>query len=137
MHSIDKGEVARYLAIAHFIKLGAIVSVPATENSPYDLIVDSGGKLYRAQIKKLMPQDNGTLKLPACSKEYKGGKYYDVKYSASTIDWLIGVDTENGRFYRIDYTTGEFDGYSGFLLRTEPTKNNNSVRVRFAKDYEF
>jgi len=137
MHTVDKGEVARYLAIVHLMKKDAIVSIPTSENSPYDLVVDYQGKLYRAQVKKLMPQGNGTLKLPACTKIFKNDKWTDVKYTSSDIDWLLGVDIDNNKLYRIDYTTGKFDGFSGFLLRLEPTKNNNIVRIRLAKDYEF
>lgn len=137
MHTIDKGEVARYLAIVHLMKKDAIVSIPTSENCSYDLVVDYQNKLYRAQVKKLMPQDNGTLKLPACSKTFKDGKWIDVKYTSSDIDWLLGVDIDHDKLYRIDYTTGKFDGFSGFILRLEPAKNNNLVRIRFAKDYEF
>lgn len=137
MHTVDKGEIARYLAIVHLMRKDAVVSIPTSENCAYDLVVDYQGKLYRAQVKKLMPQDNGTLKLPACSKILKDGKWTDVKYTSADIDWLLGVDIENNKLYRMDYTTGKFDGFSGFLLRLEPTKNNNIVRIRFAKDYEF
>ena len=84
-----------------------------------------------------MPQDNGTLKLPASTSSYKDGKYTDVKYSASDIDWLIGVDIDSNKFYLIDYTSGKFDNFSSFLLRVDPPKNNNVLRIRYAKDYEF
>jgi hypothetical protein len=137
MHTIDKGEIARYLAIVLLMKKDAIVSIPTSENCSYDLVVDYQGKLYRAQVKKLIPQDNGTLKLPACSNIHKNGKWTDVKYTSLDIDWLLGVDIDNSKLYRMDYTTGKFDGFSGFLLRLEPAKNNNTVRIRFAKDYEF
>lgn len=74
MHTVDKGEIARYLAIVHLIKKDAVVSILTSENCAYDLVVDYQGKLCRVQVKKLMPQDNGTLKLPACSKILKDGK---------------------------------------------------------------
>lgn len=137
MHTIDKGEVARYLAIVLLMKKDAIVSIPTSENSSYDLIVDYQSKLYRAQVKKLIPQNNGTLKLPACSKILKDNKWHDVKYTQCDIDWLLGIDIEQNKMYKLDYTTGKFDNYSGFILRLEPTKNNNMARIRFAKDYEF
>lgn len=137
MHSVDKGEVARYLAIPHLIKKGMIVSIPTTENSSYDLIADWNSKLYRIQVKKLIPQDNGTLRLSASTQQYKNKKYSNEQYSSVDIDWLLGVDIDNNKFYLLDYTTGKFDGFTGFHLRLDPAKNNNSARVRFAKDYEF
>lgn len=137
MHTVDKGEIARYMAIAHLMKKDATVSIPTSENCSYDLIADYQGKLYRVQIKKLIPQNNGTLRLQAYSKNNKQGKHTITKYSSADIDWLLGVDIENNKFYLIDYTSGKFDGSNGFLLRLTPPKNNKIIGIRYAKDYEF
>lgn len=50
MHK-DQGNVGEAAAILYFTKIGAKVSKPLFENTPYDLIVDDGISLYRVQIK--------------------------------------------------------------------------------------
>ena len=136
MHPVDKGEVARYMAVAYLIKKGAVVSVPLTENSSYDLIVDYEGKIRRTQVKKGR-YHNGALQISLHSTSYAKGKKLSVKhYTSNDIDWLIGVDVEHDKFYLIDYTTGSFDGRNSIWLRVEEGQNRGKKAV-LAKDYEL
>lgn len=50
MHKVQ-GNIGEAAAILHFTKLGYVVSKPLYENSPYDLIVDDSGNIYRIQVK--------------------------------------------------------------------------------------
>ena len=136
MHTIDKGEVARYMAVAHLIKKGMKVSVPLTENSSYDLIVDDGTKLYRTQIKKGTYR-NGALQIQLHSTSYKKDNELTIKkYSSHDIDWLIAVDVEHNKFYLLDYSTGKLDGRNAIWLRIEePKKATNNIV--YAKDFEI
>lgn len=136
MHTVDKGEVARYMVVTHLISKGMKVSVPLTENCSYDLVADHSGKLYRTQVKKGNYR-NGALQIHCHSPSYaKNEKLNLHKYTSRDIDWLIGVDVEHGKFYLLDYTTGQYDGRNSVWLRVEQPKRptNNIV---YAKDYEF
>jgi hypothetical protein len=136
MHTVDKGEVARYMVVAHLIKMGKIVSVPLTENSSYDLIVDSNNKLFRTQVKKGR-YHNGALEVSLHSVSYARGKKLNLKkYTSADIDWLIAVDVEHNKFYLLDYTTGQFDGRNSIWLRVEEGKKKRPNTV-FASNYEF
>lgn len=132
MHTVDKGEVSRYLAIAHFTKLGWRTSVPITENSPYDLIVECDGKLNRVQVKtaKRKP-DILDIRLTSSNEKYK------KKYCSKDIDWLVGVDIENNKFYKIDYSSDRFNGRSQISLRLSETQNNRTENINWAKDFEI
>lgn len=46
-----KGDIAELRCMAELLELGFIVAPPIGENSPYDVIVDTGEKLARCQIK--------------------------------------------------------------------------------------
>lgn len=46
-----KGDIAVTQAIAYFTEIGYDVSLPITESSSYDLIVDDHIALYRVQVK--------------------------------------------------------------------------------------
>lgn len=132
MHTVDKGEVSRYLAVAHFTKLGWRTSVPITENSPYDLIVECDGKLHRVQVK--------TAKIEPSHIEIRltsSNTNYTKKYSGDDIDWLVGVDIDANKFYRIDYSNGLFDKRRQINLRTVATKNNRVKDVNWAKNFEI
>ena len=51
MNRKQQGDVGVAMAIAYYTKKGYGVSVPLTDNLRYDLIVDSGEKLLRVQVK--------------------------------------------------------------------------------------
>ena len=136
MHPIDKGEVARYMTVAYLIKKGMIVSVPLTENSSYDLIVEHQRKLYKTQVKKGR-YHNGALQVSLHTSSYKKDRALTVKnYTAQDIDWLIGVEVDHEKYYLIDYTTGKFDGRNSIWLRIEDGKRKGKQTI-FAKDYEL
>lgn len=46
-----QGNIGEAAAILHYTKKGCIVSKPLFENTPYDLVVDSGEGLKRVQVK--------------------------------------------------------------------------------------
>lgn len=46
-----QGNIGEAAAIFHFAKLGYIVSKPLFENTPYDLIVDDGCRVFKVQVK--------------------------------------------------------------------------------------
>jgi hypothetical protein len=51
VNSKAKGEISEGLVIAHLLKLGYSISMPFGDNQRYDVIVDDGDRLWRAQVK--------------------------------------------------------------------------------------
>jgi hypothetical protein len=136
MHTIDKGEIARYLAAVHLMKLGYVVSVPLTENSSYDLIVEDKGKLFRTQVKKATLSD-GVLKVNLHTVNHNTNIAGTTKkYTAKDIDLLIAVYVEENKLYKLDYSTGEYDNRNTIWLRLDPPKRKR-LDIKYAKDYEF
>lgn len=132
MHTVDKGEISRYLAVAHFTELGWRTSIPITENSPYDLIVECEEKLNRVQIKTAQIKNNA-IEIRLTSSNAK----YSKKYSSEEIDWLVGVDIQNKKYYRVIYKPGIFDKRRQISLRLFPAKNNRTKNINWAKDFEI
>lgn len=56
MHK-DQGNLGEAAAMFHFTRIGAKVSKPLFENTPYDLVVDLEGKLSRVQVKSTSYQN--------------------------------------------------------------------------------
>lgn len=55
----QRGDQGVATAILHYTRQGCIVSVPATEATRYDLIVDRAGLLARVQVKTTVYRRNG------------------------------------------------------------------------------
>lgn len=51
MNTKQQGDIGVAVAIAYYTKCGHVVSVPLTDNSRYDLVVEMAGVLKRIQVK--------------------------------------------------------------------------------------
>lgn len=51
MNRKSQGNIGESFAIFFYTKQGFIVSKPLSENTPYDLVVDTGKQLLRVQVK--------------------------------------------------------------------------------------
>ena len=47
----QQGNIGMAYAIAYYTKLGYVVSIPLTDSQDYDLIIDTGIKLLKVQVK--------------------------------------------------------------------------------------
>ena len=114
MHK-DQGNIGEAAAILYFTKIGAKVSKPLFENTPYDLVVDIGGNLKRVQVKtssSLNKYDNYVLEL----RTKGGNKSWNcvVKLADSSGCDLLFAYCENGDMYLIPVE--EFDGQGRITL---------------------
>ena len=53
-----QGDVGMCYAIAYYSKLGWTISIPVTDSQDYDLIVDTGTKLLKVQVKTTTQKSN-------------------------------------------------------------------------------
>lgn len=101
MNSKSKGNIALASAISYYIKNGYEVSLPLTESTKYDLIVDKEGDLYKVQCKftgHSKPSGNFTVPL-----RVMGGNqsFHTAKtYSEGDFDFIF-AETKNGDQYEI------------------------------------
>lgn len=51
INSKKQGDVGMCYAIAYFSKLGYTVNIPITDSQDYDLVIDTGTKLLKVQVK--------------------------------------------------------------------------------------
>ena len=111
-HTNSKGNVSESAALNAFSKAGFVVSLPFGNGAPYDLIVDTGKRLLKVQVK------TGRL---------RGGC---VLFPAQ----LFAVYCrENDTIYLVPTLGALAEG----RLRVNSTKNNQHQHVRWAKDFEF
>ena len=78
-----QGEWAEYCFITQAIAHGLRVSKPCGDSSPYDVVVDSNGKLSRVQVKSVSTKGRTTYHVSAGR-----GAHSKLHYDANDVDFL-------------------------------------------------
>ena len=134
MTSNQKGAIAELAIAATAAKHGIIVSRPLTEGQRYDLIFDLGDKLLRVQCKS-------AAKVGTVIPIHVGGCYHSPRgyvrstYDKSDIDAVAAYCPDLDRCYLLPMDLVARKTY--LHLRLGPTKNNQSIGVKWAAHYEF
>ena len=129
-----KGAAAEAEIAAAIIRLGLVVLRPLTEGGRYDLVKDTGARLLRIQCK--WASRRGSVLTVHCrtSRHTPGGSLRST-YSADEVDAIAAYAPYTDQCYLIPIH--EVEGRSGVGLRVSPTRNNQALGVRFARDYEL
>lgn len=90
-----KGDIAVAYAITRFTVMGFDVALPVTESASYDLIVDTGTKLVRVQVRYCSVREVALRRIHSNSKGYVVKKTITNAY-----DWLY-VYKKTGEEYLI------------------------------------
>jgi hypothetical protein len=137
MHTKDIGDIAEQFVIAHCLKCGWIVSKTVGDNQLYDLVLDKGdGKLLKVQVKNGKLDDGVILISPkSCGYMFdgKGNRIlFQRKYSPEDVDFIASYCPDTNECYLI-----KNEGNPSISLRITPPKNNQTKKIRYAKDYEI
>ena len=96
-----QGDVEMCYAIAYYSKLGWTISIPVTDSQDYDLIVDTGTKLLKVQVKTTTQKSNYGVyiaNLKTCGGNRSGDT---IKTFESNQSDLIFILTDSGDCYSI------------------------------------
>ena len=130
MHKKRKGSIAELAVATRLMKEGWNVLVPYGENTRYDLVAERGDRFLRIQVKYSTPKD-GRLYVNCRSSN----NWSILPYTAKEID-VIAI--YNVRDESISFVPVAKMRKSAMYLRLDPTKTNQRLRVRFAKEcYEL
>ncbi len=128
-HTTEKGNLSESRVLTAYIKAGFIVSLPFGGGAPYDLIVDTGNRLLKVQVKTGRLR-KGCILFP--TMRFSGHRGTGKSYSEGEIDLFAVYCPDNEKIYTFppgDLTEGR--------LRHSETRNNQQQKIRWAKDYEF
>lgn len=123
------GETSEAHILAHLLKKGWAVSIPFGNNQRYDMIVDTGTALIRAQCKTGRPV-NGSLVFSVASRNRRGERF---SYHGQIEAFLI-FDPNSVKVYLFPL---ELAGSNEVRLRTEPAKGGPKSVIHWANDYEI
>lgn len=130
-HTNIKGNVSESAALNAFSKAGFIVSVPFGNGAPYDLIVDTGKRLLKVQVKTGRLREGCVLFAAQRINGHHGTKRY--RYGEGEIDLFAVYCQENEALYLVPRLGDLAEG----RLRVSSAKNNQQQNVRWAEDFEF
>ena len=132
MNTKERGETTEAIVLAELKKRGYNVAKPFGENTPYDLIVDDGKNLKKAQVKTAW-EDNGKVKFNCkstrsnfteSSKETYEGKIDSFIVYAPCLESLFEVPIEDANETRMS-------------LRYCETNNGQSANINWVDDYRI
>lgn len=127
--TVVKGDLGRTRVIFECALKGYTVSLPMTENSKYDLIIERNGKLERIQVKSTT--SDGEVVTVRCRSH---NKWTTHKYTSTDIDAIICYDDATEQTYYIPASRlGE--GMTSLRLRLVEGKNTQKCLINWAKDF--
>lgn len=131
MNTKQLGTIGELKAQYDFMKAGFDVAIPLGDYCPYDLIVSKNGKEYKIQVKSCEKITDGKIIFNISSRNY----YIDKIYTTNDADYFYLYCLENEESYL--YAIENSNEGGRLYLRIEPTKNNQTKGINFAKDFNF
>jgi hypothetical protein len=129
----QKGLVAETAIIHEAVKLGVGVARPL-DDKRYDLILDFDGELVRVQCKWAKRcGDVVVVRCYSCRRAADGLRRRP--HTSNETDAIAAYCREVERCYLIPAIV--FSGRTQLHLRLERSKNNQTARVNWARNYEF
>lgn len=131
MNTKQLGTIGELKAQYDFMKVGFDVSIPIGDYCAYDLIIVKDSKIFKVQVKSCEKIIDGKMKFDLTSRNY----YIDKKYDTQDCDYFYFYCLENEQSYL--YKNTENNNSRAVYIRIEPTKNNQTKGINFAKDFNF
>ena len=113
---------------------GLVVLRPLCDGGRYDLVLDISERLLRLQCKWASQQGNVLTARCITSRRTPDG-YRRTTYSADEVDAIAAYSLNTDRCCLIPIQ--EVLGHAMISLRLAPTRNNQALHVRWARDYEL
>ena len=129
----QKGFIAESAIAFEAAKLGIGVYRPFTDER-YDFIFDVRSRLLRVQCKWASTRGDVVV-VPLYSSRRTAQGLRRMCYSPEQVDAFAAYSPETERCYFAEMS--EIGNLQVLYLRLRPTKNNQAVGIRWAKDYEL
>jgi hypothetical protein len=125
----SRGNLSESKVLTAYIEAGFIVSVPFGGGAPYDLIVDTGAKLLRVQVKTGRLRNGCVI----FARQRFSGHQKGRRYALKEFDVFTVYCPDNDSLYAIDFNESLSEG----RLRCGETKNNQHQKIRWAREFTF
>ena len=130
-HTKQKGDIGLTAVIKDLTIRGYFISLPITENSPFDLIASDQRDNYRVQVKARSSQ-NGTVEIQLkTSWADKTGSHY-THYTREDFDILAVYALDEDKCVYI-----KNEGEKSITIRFASPKNNQQSGVNVWQDFQL
>ena len=128
--TLIKGRMTELTCVQKFLSIGYIVSTPEIP-CQYDIVVDTGDKMLKIQIKSCRLTSDGTaIEFNTSSVTHNNNGYTTRIYTANMVDYFCTC--YNGNCYLVPFSEC---GCRTKSLRLVPTKNGQVKNISFADQY--
>ena len=131
MNKYEHGNRSEGIVLCAYLEAGFTVSVPFGAGASYDLIVDSGSRLIKVQVKTAWIS-NGCV-LYKSERRQPGAGLTRRPYIKGEVDFFVAYCPANQTLYA---APAENHGHER-RLRLEPVKNGQSKLVKWAADFTW
>jgi hypothetical protein len=132
MSTMDVGNISEALVMAAYANAGFWVSVPFGSGCAYDLIVDTGRRLLKVQVKTGW-QRKGCLTSKG-QRRVRDSRYNGMRpYREGEVDYVAVYFPPTGSIYVVPFGVIGVDG----LLRLMPSLNGQRKFIRWAADFTW
>jgi hypothetical protein len=129
----QRGAIAEAEIVAAALKLGIGV-FSAVHDERYDLVFDLRPRLLRVQCKTaLLDRDVVVIRCYSCRRSATG--LLKRVYTRGEIDAIAAYGAEVDRVFLVPIS--RIDGRSHIQLRLRPPRNNQTIGVNWADDFDF
>ena len=129
----DKGNISESILLHAYLKTGLIVSIPFGSGAPYDLMVDTGKRALRIQVKTGWYQ-KGCIKFRCMRRVREALPYKARAYDEDEVDYFAVYYPPNNSIYVVPRAVC---GKGAGCLRLEPVLNGQQKLIRWARDYTW
>lgn len=126
------GEITEQQVALEFLKQGILISKPLVQSSRYDFIADINNNLYKIQVKTGTFKEDSYLEFATSTSHTNTKGTLNLSYSADDVDFFATM--HENQCYLIPYN---LCGKRNQRIRFVPTKNGQTKRVLFAKDFKL
>jgi hypothetical protein len=130
--TMHKGNSSEAIGLAAYTRAGFLVSVPFGSGGAYDLIVDTGVRLLKVQVKTGWHR-NGRLLYNGRRRIKDSHQNGMRRYRSGEVDVFVVYDPEADNLYVAPPTAMGVGG----CLRLEPVLNGQQKFIRWARDYTW
>jgi hypothetical protein len=131
----QKGNIAEAAIVAAAVKLGIDVYRPVGEGGRYDMILEIDNQLVRVQCKWASNHSDALVVRCYSARRAAGGKIVSRCYTEAEVDAFAVYSMELDKCYFLPPSL--WVGRRHVYLRLAPSRNNQRLRINWAKDYEF
>ncbi len=131
MNKYECGNRSEGVVLCAYLKAGFVVSVPFGIGASYDLVVDTGARLFKIQVKTAWLGDGCVLY--KSQRRQPGEGLTRRPYRRGEVDYFVAYCPNNETIYAVP---AENHGVAG-RLRLNAVKNGQMKLIKWAANYSW